>query len=93
MNAVHNLGRHSSNRMPHDVVADCDLSPLRPAHSLTIILLLLSEPKEQEVSREDSAAHAQHSEFWPFCRTRQPSERNLRKEQTYGITEPLNQLE
>ena len=25
--AVHNLGRHSSNRMPHDMFADYNLSP------------------------------------------------------------------
>ena len=41
---VHNLGRHSSNRMPHDMFADCDLSPLCSAHSFTVIPLLLSEP-------------------------------------------------
>ena len=27
--------------MPHDMFADCDLSPLCPAHSFTVILLLL----------------------------------------------------
>ena len=29
----HNLGRHSSNRMPHDMFADCDLSPMCSGHS------------------------------------------------------------
>ena len=55
--AVHNfLGRDSSNRMPHDMFADCDLSPLCLAHSFTVIPLLLSEPTQHEVSHEDSVA-------------------------------------
>ena len=45
--AVHNLGRHSSNRMPHEMFADCDLSPLCPAHSFIVIPLLLSEPTQR----------------------------------------------
>ena len=40
---------HSSNRMSHDMFADCDLSPLCPAHSFTAIPLL-SEPTQHEVS-------------------------------------------
>ena len=53
---IHNLGRHSSNRMPHDMFADCNLSPLYPAHSFTVIPLLLRELTQHEVSREDSVA-------------------------------------
>ena len=52
--AVHNLGRDSSNRMPHDMFANCDLSPLCLAHSFTVIPLFLSEPTQHEVSLEDS---------------------------------------
>ena len=52
--AVRNLGRHCSKRMPHDMFADCNLSPLYPAHSFTAILLLFREPTQHEVSREDS---------------------------------------
>ena len=54
--AVHNLRRHSSNRMPHDMFADCDLSPLCLAHRITVIPLLLSESTQREESREDSVA-------------------------------------
>ena len=54
--AVHNLGRHSSNRMPRDMFADCDLSLLYPVHCFTVIPLLLSEPTQHEVSCEDSVA-------------------------------------
>ena len=38
-------------RMPHDMFADCDLSP----HSFTVIPLLLREPIQPEVSREDQS--------------------------------------
>ena len=51
--AVHNLGRHSSKRMPHDMFADCDLSPLCSAHSFIALPLLLSEPTQHQVSRVD----------------------------------------
>ena len=44
------------NRMPHDMFADCDLSPRCPAHSFTVLPLLLSEPTKHKVSREDSVA-------------------------------------
>ena len=40
----------------NDTFANCDLSPLCPAHSFTVIPLLLSEPTQHEVSREDSVA-------------------------------------
>ena len=53
---VHNLGLHSSNRMPHDMFADCDLSPPCPAHSFVVFPLLLGEPTQQDVAREDSVA-------------------------------------
>ena len=54
--AVHNLGQHSSNHMPHDMFVGCDLNSLCPAHSFTVFPLLLSEPTQREVSREDSVA-------------------------------------
>ena len=54
--AVHNRARHSSNRMPHDMFTDCDLSPLCLAHSFTVIPLLLSEPTQPEVSGAESVA-------------------------------------
>ena len=41
--AVQNLGQHSSNRIPHDMFTDGDFGPLCPAHSFTVIPLLLSE--------------------------------------------------
>ena len=53
--AVHNLGRDSSNHIPHDMFADCDLSPLCSMHSFTVIPLL-SGPTQHEVSREDLVA-------------------------------------
>ena len=46
--AVPNLGRHSSNRMPHDMFHDCGLNPLFP--------LFLIESTQHEVSREDLVA-------------------------------------
>ena len=52
--AVHNLGRHSSNRLSHDMFAECDLSPLCPTHSFILIPLLSSEPTQHELSREVS---------------------------------------
>ena len=66
---THNLGLQCSNRMPHDtcntMFADCDLSPLCPTHSFTVILLLLSKPTQDEVSCEGSVTtvHAQYSQF------------------------------
>ena len=49
-NAVHNLGWHSSHRIPHDMFADCDLSQLSSTHSFAVIPLLLSEPAQREVT-------------------------------------------
>ena len=44
--AVHNLARHSSKRLAHDMFADYDLSPLCSAHPFTVIPLLFSEPTQ-----------------------------------------------
>ena len=54
--AIHNLGRYSLNCMNHYMFAYCDLSPLCPSGSFTVIPLLLSEPTQNEISREDSVA-------------------------------------
>ena len=51
--AVHNLGRHSSNRMPHDMFADFNLSPLCPTHSFTVIPM---SPHNMNVWCKDSVA-------------------------------------
>ena len=42
--------------MPHNKSADCDLSPLCPAHSFKVIPLLSSEATQHDVSSEDSVA-------------------------------------
>lgn len=42
-NAIHDLGRHCSKRMPRDMFADCELSPLCLEYSFIVIPLLLSE--------------------------------------------------
>ena len=43
--AVHNLGRHSSNLMPHDMFADSDLSLLCPV-VLAFILILTARSQK-----------------------------------------------
>ena len=50
------MSQHSSNSMLHEMFADCDLSPLCSAPYFTVSPLMLSEPTQHEVSREDSVA-------------------------------------
>ena len=40
--------------MPHEMFADCDLSPLCPARSFVNSAMVISEPTQHEVSRENS---------------------------------------